>query len=295
MSEAESVDDEDEQEYNPNPSDNYLPCEWLPRDAIEPNDWNPNEMNDEQRNRLRLSLLDNGWTMPIVIHAEEHYIVDGEQRWTVAGHPDIQERDDLTPDDVPAGYVPVYGITITDSQAKMATIQHNRARGDVDLESMKTYLGQLNQRTDLDEISNRIGYDSEDAQRILGEIEAVEIGDDINDFGNPWVPVERHEKSAEEMEEERSESLRRAIEDADEDESAREVARNSERVNFVLTDDELREIQAVLGDEKQAQSLVNLVDIIMSERLLGAVKPDLTDEELAAAYADYDSYTDARF
>lgn len=293
MSEAETADDE--QEYNPNPNDNYLPCTWLPREEIEPNDWNPNSMDDEQRNRLRLSLLDNGWTMPIVVHAEEHYIIDGEQRWTTAGHPDIQEREDLTPDDVPAGYVPVYGITVEENQAKMATIQHNRARGDTDLASMREYLNQLNQRTDISEVSNRIGVDSDDADRILDEVVASDIGDEVDDFSAPWVPVERHEKSAEEMEEERSASLRRAIEDAGEDEAAREIARESKRVNFVLNDDELLQVEAVLGEDNQAQAIINLADIILSNRLLGTVRPEMSEEELVAAYAQYERLNDHRF
>lgn len=281
-------------EYDPNPNDEYLPTEWVPRDAVEPNDWNPNQMDDEARTRLRHSLLDNGWTMPIVVHAEERYIIDGEQRWTVAGIADIQERDDLTPPDVPAGYVPVHGVTMEQGQAKMATIQHNRARGDVDLDSMRTFLDQLDDRVDLGEIESRIGVDEEEASKILDEVTAREIGED-EEFGHPWEPVERHEKTEEEMDEERTASLRRAIEAAkdgdltdEERDDAESVARNSKRMNFVITDEELELVDKVLGRENRAQSFINLLRFVMENRYLGSARPGMEQEERNARYDRYD-------
>jgi len=74
---------------------NQLTIEWVPLKQVRPNSYNPNKMTFHDRMLLRQSLLEDGWTQPIVTLKDGAVIVDGEQRWAVAGlglHPsDIQE------------------------------------------------------------------------------------------------------------------------------------------------------------------------------------------------------------
>jgi hypothetical protein len=113
-------------------------------------------MEEDVKENLKDSILMNGWTQPIVVHAKEYYIIDGEQRWTVAGMNEIVDNKELTPPDVDAGYVPVYGIEINDTQAKMATIQHNRARGELEEQRLEQFVDesigqQIKSRTPFDD------------------------------------------------------------------------------------------------------------------------------------------------
>lgn len=83
-----------------------LEIEWVPYDRVEPNVYNPNVMSEIDRRLLFASILEDGWTQPLVairnpgedIYDEklgriggapgssaEAIIVDGEQRWTVSG------------------------------------------------------------------------------------------------------------------------------------------------------------------------------------------------------------------
>lgn len=120
-------------------TDAYLACEWVPRDAIVPNSYNPNEMTSTKHEILVNSISTNGWTAPIVVHPTEHFIIDGEQRWTVADSDALATDASLTPSDVPAGWVPVVGLAVSGDDARVATIQHNRARGHVDMDRMDAY------------------------------------------------------------------------------------------------------------------------------------------------------------
>lgn len=273
--------------YTPAPTDSYLPVQWLPRDAIEPNDWNPNEMADDERKRLKQSLLDTGWTQPIVVHATEYYIIDGEQRWTVAGSSEIQAESQLTPPEIPAGHVPVYGITVDDGHARLATVQHNRARGDVEMESLRAYLQDLRDRDVLEDVHDRIGVSVERTQLLLDEVTARDIGAAHEaGFGAPWEPVERHERSGEEMTEDRSLSMQAAADDAADDADAEQAARDSERLNFVLTDAEADIVRQALGSEQRAQSLVNLIDYVLANELLGEIR-DHSESSDGAVYAEF--------
>lgn len=81
-----------------------------------PNSYNPNQHNAETIDLLLNSIKCFGFTQPIVIRAGTNEIIDGEHRWRCAAILNIE-------------YVPVYELKLTDEQMKLATIIHNRARG----------------------------------------------------------------------------------------------------------------------------------------------------------------------
>lgn len=252
--------------YTPERDPNYLPVEWVPHDAIEPNDWNPNSMEDDERERLQQSIEDNGWTMPIVVHAEDNYIIDGEQRWHASTH--ISDSD-ITPEDVPAGYVPVYGITVEEEQAKLATVQHNRARGDVHVDALQDYLKGLQDRGVLSSVHERIGYGEDDAADILGEIGAPDMGDETM----PWEEDDDDEEEVTEdpipdLHQDRTLALRG-------DDVADTTFADAKTETVTCSESEYDIVAQALGDTMRAQSLVNLVEyVIDKEAVEDVVKAD---------------------
>ena len=58
--------------------------QWVPREWLKPNDYNPNKVSKENLKLLTQSILTNGWTLPIVVRPD-YTIIDGFHRWTVAG------------------------------------------------------------------------------------------------------------------------------------------------------------------------------------------------------------------
>jgi len=94
---------------------------WLERDKLKPNSYNPNRVAPPELKLLKISILEDGWTQPIVCNPD-YEIVDGFHRWTVSAEPKIAE---LT-----GGLIPVVMTKPKDGEhQKMATIRHNRARG----------------------------------------------------------------------------------------------------------------------------------------------------------------------
>ena len=58
--------------------------QWVDRDMLKPNDYNPNKVSKQNLELLTQSIFTNGWTLPIVARPD-YTIIDGFHRWTVAG------------------------------------------------------------------------------------------------------------------------------------------------------------------------------------------------------------------
>jgi ParB-like chromosome segregation protein Spo0J len=267
--------------YVPETPGEVWPGQWVPREEIEPNDWNPNEMTDEQRERLYKSLMDNGWTQPIVIHAEEHYIIDGEQRWHVAGREEFAQRADVTPDGVSSGYVPVFGITVDDDHAKVATVQHNRARGKLDANRLQDYLSQLRQRRVMDDVLDRIGVKEDMAKRLLDEVTAKKAVGETAEFSAPWEPVDRTHMEEDAVGETRSREVKEAVEthyeedvsEMDEDRAAA-IVETTTRCNFVMTESQAERVMEVVGNTNEAESVLNLIRYFIANELVDEVNEE---------------------
>ena len=65
--------------------------QWVDRDTLRPNDYNPNKVNRENLKLLVQSIMTNGWTLPIVVRPD-YTIIDGFHRWTVAGEEPLHTK-----------------------------------------------------------------------------------------------------------------------------------------------------------------------------------------------------------
>lgn len=156
---------------------------WVERDALSANDWNPNHQAPPEFRLLKTSILENGWTQPIVarVHdgGERLEIVDGFHRWSVAADKDVAA---LT-----GGLVPVVILPETDGAlARLATIRHNRARGTHGVLPMADIVAQLLELgLDEGEIGARLGMDAEEVDRLADRGVMIRRGA-AEGFNNGW-------------------------------------------------------------------------------------------------------------
>ena len=155
---------------------------WLDRELLKPNNYNPNKVAPPELKLLKISILEDGWTQPIVINAD-YTIVDGFHRWTVSGHKEINELTD--------GKVPVVILNDTDeNQKKMATIRHNRARGTHGvLEMSKIVTDMVDDGLSGEEIMSRLQMEKEEVVRLLFKagIPKSQVFEN-KDFSQSWQP-----------------------------------------------------------------------------------------------------------
>lgn len=130
------------------------------RDELKPNNYNPNKVGKKNLKLLKESILQNGWTMPIVVRPDMT-IIDGFHRWTLAGEPDMRKR--------LGGKVPVVIVDHEGDKTKdiAGTITHNRARGTHLLEPMKAIVNELiEEGNTVNNISKQLGMSQEEVYRL---------------------------------------------------------------------------------------------------------------------------------
>jgi len=154
--------------------------EWVARETIRPNDYNPNKQPPPEFRLLKVSILQDGWTQPIVVFGD--VIVDGEHRWQVSADPDIAA---LT-----GGLVPIVRITGDINHRMMSTIRHNRARGEHGVLPMAEIVRSLlDGGMDSESVQSLLQMEQEEVTRLAergGRPEVV--ARTTPDFGKGWVP-----------------------------------------------------------------------------------------------------------
>lgn len=133
--------------------------QWIDRDRVKPNDYNPNKVSKQNLELLKQSILTNGWTLPIVVRPD-FTIIDGFHRWTVAGQEPLKS---MLEDKVP--------IVIVEHRDKAGniygTVTHNRARGTHLLEPMKAIVKELmSEGKTVGEIGKQLGMKPEEIFRL---------------------------------------------------------------------------------------------------------------------------------
>lgn len=136
----------------------------VPIEKIQANSYNPNVVASPEMKLLYRSILEDGYTMPIVCYylkdEDKYEIVDGFHRYMIMKeHKDIHKRED--------GMLPVSVIDKPLSERMASTIRHNRARGVHTTELMVKIVEDLVQSGMSDGwIMKNIGMDTEELLRL---------------------------------------------------------------------------------------------------------------------------------
>ena len=133
--------------------------QWVSREIVKPNDYNPNKVSKQNLELLKQSILSNGWTLPIVVRPD-FTIIDGFHRWTIAGEEPLLSMLD--------GKVPVVVVDHKDKSGDIyGTVTHNRARGTHLLGPMKAIVKELmNEGKSVEEIGKQLGMKPEEIFRL---------------------------------------------------------------------------------------------------------------------------------
>lgn len=160
--------------------------QWVKNDCIVANDYNPNKVAPPEMELLELSILNDGYTQPIVTwinpDKEKIEVIDGFHRNRV-GKESAVVRNRIF------GYLPVVGIRKeqNDKNDRIAsTIRHNRARGKHQVNAMSEIVIELKNRNWTNaRISKQLGMDEEEVLRLC-QISGLDHLFNDSDFSKAW-------------------------------------------------------------------------------------------------------------
>lgn len=166
---------------------------WVESDNVEANDYNPNSVAPPEMELLKHSILEDGYTQPIVTYQKEktREVVDGFHRNRVGK--EVEEVNRRT-----SGYLPV--VTINQgregkSDRIAATIRHNRARGKHRIDAMAEIVMDLKKRNwSPKKISKELGMDADEVLRLSQITGLAEMFAD-RDFSEAWEAEEIEERT----------------------------------------------------------------------------------------------------
>jgi len=200
-----------------------LHVEYIPLKALSPNMYNPNVQSDHDFELLCRSIVEDGFTQPIVacrvteefkkdkafkvFKIGDQVITDGEHRWTallcvehVKRHTDPktlnaedwrnmrQNRLDWMVEvgdiEIPTVFTPM-----TPAQMRVATLRHNRARGSEDFDLTAALLRDLETLGALDWAQDALLMDDVEIQALLDNVPAPEALAG-SEYGEAWAPGE---------------------------------------------------------------------------------------------------------
>lgn len=168
---------------------------WVPCDDVQANDYNPNSVAPPEMQLLELSILEDGYTQPIVTFLTEdgREVVDGFHRNRVGKESEpVKER--------VMGYLPV--VTINENRGDKgdrmaATIRHNRARGKHKVEAMSEIVMDLKRRNWSDaKIAKNLGMEPDEVLRLSQISGLAEMFKDRT-FSEAWEAEHSEEPLAE--------------------------------------------------------------------------------------------------
>lgn len=157
---------------------------WVKNDKVKANDYNPNKVAPPEMKLLKVSILADGFTQPIVTFPEDGQftVVDGFHRNRVGKDiPEVAQR--------VKGYLPL--TIIRTSQADRgdriaSTIRHNRARGKHTIDGMSNIVVELKKRNWKDEkIARELGMTSDEVLR-LAQVTGLAEAFKNKEFSKAW-------------------------------------------------------------------------------------------------------------
>jgi ParB-like chromosome segregation protein Spo0J len=161
---------------------------WVKGERVRANDYNPNAVAPPEMELLRQSILEDGYTQPIVSYMEDDGItvVDGFHRNRVGK--EVQEVRDRIFNRLPVVNINQWKDSLSDRMA--STIRHNRARGSHNIELMSTIVSELVEMGKGDAwICKHIGMSKDELLR-MKQITGLASLFQNKEFSQAWEPDE---------------------------------------------------------------------------------------------------------
>lgn len=157
---------------------------WVVNDKVKANDYNPNSVAPPEMQLLEVSIVNDGYTQPIVTWPKEDNVevIDGFHRNRIGKESSVVRERVM-------GYLPIV-IIKKEREGKndriASTIRHNRARGKHAVSAMSDIVIELKKRNWSEQrISKELGMDEDEILRLC-QISGLAEAFENDDFSQAW-------------------------------------------------------------------------------------------------------------
>jgi hypothetical protein len=137
-----------------------MEVEWVTLDQLHANKYNPNKQNPEEKRLLKLSIVEDGFTQPVLVQ-QDGEIIDGFHRWSMMKELLGETGEDRFKE------IAIVRTDMDDIQQRIATMRHNRARGNEDMELLSGVMRDLEALGGMAWASDSLQLDAEEIERLL--------------------------------------------------------------------------------------------------------------------------------
>lgn len=159
---------------------------WIPADTLRANDYNPNSVAPPEMRLLQLSIMQDGYTQPIVAwpDGDGFEVVDGFHRHRIGREVGVVRKRVM-------GRLPIAVINAERTAKEdriAATIRHNRARGKHSVDAMSDIVVDLARRNWSNaKIAQELGMEPDEVLRLKQVTGLAELFAD-REFSEAWEP-----------------------------------------------------------------------------------------------------------
>lgn len=151
-------------DLSPNKEEPVDYVQWIPKERVQPNDYNPNAVAHIEMGLLAKSIDHDGYTQPVVTiydpEIDKYVVIDGFHRYAVmTAVKKIDERCH--------GMLPCVVLNKTIAERMASTVRHNRARGKHSVNGMASLIFKMlgEGMSDAD-VCNELGLEPEELLRL---------------------------------------------------------------------------------------------------------------------------------
>ena len=162
-----------------------MKIDYVPGGSLYAAPWRCTYVLKPDRKVLVESLRIYGWTSPIIANSTDTTIIDGHERWRIAGdEDDISKRD--------GGLVPVLWVDCDEIEAMLMHVRLNRGRGQIQAKPLSDLLRRIlrSGAYDTQQLKSALNMTKDEAELLFdgGLIKTRKIAE--HKYSRAWVPVE---------------------------------------------------------------------------------------------------------
>lgn len=204
---------------------------------ITPNKYNPNNVPNHEFELLKKSIKEDGFTQPIIVQeltdelvesdkecqqlkdkGIKGIIVDGEHRWKASQELELKE-------------IPVVFVNFTEVQRMIATIRHNKARGNENLDLLAGVFSKIKELGGYEWALDSLRMKKGEWEKIISSYQNINyaatiIGQEKDAFNQSWEPSINHLQESSIKKEDNNEDDKKDNEEINENNYRREEKEN---------------------------------------------------------------------